>query len=77
MQVGNEVYFKTKDLLIFGYVIELMIARSVKEHGGTEKSDLMEQIQTYHFFNPFTTNVPHHLETSQLTCIGNQLTGSM
>ena len=26
--------------------------------------------------NPLTTNVPRHIETSQLICIGNQLTGS-
>ena len=26
-------------------------------------------------FNPLTTNVPHHIETSQLICIANQLTG--
>ena len=26
-------------------------------------------------FNPLMTNVPHHIETSQLTCIANQLTG--
>ena len=26
-------------------------------------------------FNPLMTNVSHHIETSQLTCIANQLTG--
>ena len=26
-------------------------------------------------FNSLTTNVPHHIETSQLTCFANQLTG--
>ena len=26
--------------------------------------------------NPLTTNVPHHIETSQLICNANQLTGS-
>ena len=26
-------------------------------------------------FNPLTTNVPHHIETSQLICIANQLNG--
>ena len=26
-------------------------------------------------FNPLTTNVPHHIETSQLICSANQLTG--
>ena len=25
--------------------------------------------------NPLTTNVPHQIETSQLICIANQLTG--
>ena len=25
--------------------------------------------------NPLTTSVPHHIETSQLTCNANQLTG--
>ena len=25
--------------------------------------------------NPLTTNVPHHIETSQLICSANQLTG--
>ena len=25
--------------------------------------------------NPLTTSVPHHIETSQLICIANQLTG--
>ena len=28
------------------------------------------------FFNPLTTSVPHHIETSQLICIANQVTGS-
>ena len=27
------------------------------------------------FVNPFTTNVPHHIETIQLICNTNQLTG--
>ena len=27
----------------------------------------------YHSFNPLTTNVPHHIETSQLICGTNQL----
>ena len=26
-------------------------------------------------FNPLTINFPHHIETSQLICNGNQLTG--
>ena len=26
-------------------------------------------------FKPLTTNVPHHIETSQLICTENQLTG--
>ena len=26
-------------------------------------------------FNPLTTNVPHHIETSQLICNANHLTG--
>ena len=26
-------------------------------------------------FNPLTTNLPHHIETSQLNCNANQLTG--
>ena len=26
-------------------------------------------------FNPLRTNVPHHIETSQLICNANQLTG--
>ena len=25
--------------------------------------------------NPFTTNIPHHIETSQLICSADQLTG--
>ena len=25
--------------------------------------------------NPLTTNIPHHIETSQLICIANQMTG--
>ena len=25
--------------------------------------------------NPLTTNLPHHIETSQLICNANQLTG--
>ena len=29
----------------------------------------------YHGLNPITTNVPNHIETSQLICIANQLTG--
>ena len=27
------------------------------------------------FFNPLTTSVPHHIETTQLICFANQLTG--
>ena len=27
------------------------------------------------YLNPLTTNVPNHIETSQLICIANQLTG--
>ena len=27
------------------------------------------------FVNPLTANVPHHIETSQLICNANQLTG--
>ena len=27
------------------------------------------------FINPLTANVPHHIETSQLVCNANQLTG--
>ena len=27
------------------------------------------------FFNLLTTKAPHHIETSQLICIANQLTG--
>ena len=26
-------------------------------------------------FNPLTTNVPHHIETSQLICHANEVTG--
>ena len=26
-------------------------------------------------FNPLTTNVPHHIETSQFICTANQLAG--
>ena len=32
-------------------------------------------LQFFFQFNPLTTNVPHHLETSQLICTANQLTG--
>ena len=32
-------------------------------------------IQLKQSFNPLTTNVPHHIETSQLICNPNQLTG--
>ena len=28
------------------------------------------------WINPLTTNIPHHIETSQLICNANQLTGS-
>ena len=30
---------------------------------------------TLFIFNPLTTIVPHHIETSQLICSANQLTG--
>ena len=30
----------------------------------------------YISFNLLMTNVPHHIETSQLICIANQLAGS-
>ena len=29
----------------------------------------------YYFINPLTANVPHHIKTTQLICIANQLTG--
>ena len=35
----------------------------------------MERDQLHEMANLFTTNVPHHLETSQLICNTNQLTG--
>ena len=34
----------------------------------------MSKVKLYPF-NPLTTNVPHHIETSQLICNANQLTG--
>ena len=70
-----KVYFKTRYCRYSVIVIELMIAGLVKEHASTEKTDLMEQIQTYHFFNPLTINAPYHIETSQLIWIANQLAG--
>ena len=39
----------------------------IYKSGGAENQFLL--------FNPLTTNVPHHIEISQLTCITNQLTG--
>ena len=60
---------------MFGCVIELMIAGSVKEHGATEKLMLSSKYRRIIFFNPLITNVSHHIETSQLTCIADQLTG--
>ena len=70
-----KVYFKTRYCRYSVIVIELLIAGLVKEHASTEKTDLMEQIQTYHFFNPLTINAPYHIETSQLIWIANQLAG--
>ena len=32
------------------------------------------EIVSYNF-NPLTTNAPHHIETSQMICRANQLTG--
>ena len=46
-----------------------MIAGSVKEPGTTKKLILLI------FFNQLTTNVPNQIETSQLICSANQLTG--
>ena len=36
---------------------------------------LMTNERFYGLFNPSMTNVPRHIETSQLICIANQLTG--
>ena len=35
----------------------------------------MERDQSHEMVNPFTTKVPHHIETSQLIYDTNQLTG--
>ena len=56
---------------MFGCVIELMIAGSVKG----QKLMLSGKYRRIIFFNPLITNVSHHIETSQLTCIADQLTG--
>ena len=32
-------------------------------------------LRIFQFLNPLTINGPHHIKTSQLICIGNQLTG--
>ena len=32
-------------------------------------------VMVNHFLNPITTSVPHHIETSQLICNANRLTG--
>ena len=29
----------------------------------------------FNWINPLTSSVPHHIETSQLICVANQLTG--
>ena len=36
---------------------------------------LQPQLKIIGSFNPFTTNVPRHIGTSQLISIANQLTG--
>ena len=42
--------------------------------GGIEVEQLMMKMCEY-VFNPLTTNVLHHIETSQVTCSASQLTG--
>ena len=41
----------------------------------SESSKYELQLTYQNFINPLTTNVPHRIETSQLICIANQLTG--
>ena len=55
-----QVIFLTKDLSVY----------CVKKD---ETMDLFTY--TKEIFNPLTTNVPHHIETSQFICNANQLTG--
>ena len=43
----------------------LLLLRELKENTGLKWVKV----------NPLTTNVPHHIETSQLILIANQLTG--
>ena len=38
-------------------------------------SNICKYTQGEKCLNPLTTNVPHHIETSQLICIANQITG--
>ena len=40
-----------------------------------KSSGYRRPITNHILINPLTTNVPHHIETSQLICIENQLTG--
>ena len=43
--------------------------------GGSEKMSHIAKLLAAGWFNPLTTNVPHHIETSQLICNPDQLTG--
>ena len=53
-----------------------MKVKTSENQGGTERSLTRNGLQSsfVSLFNPLTTNVPHHIETSQLICRANQLT---
>ena len=42
---------------------------------GVNAALLLKETSLMKWINPLTTNVPHHIETSQWVCSANQLTG--
>ena len=53
----------------------LKMIKDKTKHPKTNREELKNLHYYQETFNPLTTNVPHHIETSQLICIANQLAG--
>ena len=48
--------------------------QEISVHISSGKKLVGETTRVRGLFNPLTTNVLHHIETSQLTCITNEMT---
>ena len=68
-------------LVLFHAIVCHFLVNNTVPRGFAEKRQGMEGVRGCHsilgcffIFNPLTTNVPYHIETSQLICSANQLT---